>query len=317
MTARLHPALDSYRYAMLAPRREASNEAFLGQNTLGIEVTVPDLAARCGLGNLDPQHSGHDASQAAIEAALQADIPPPGSTLATVRPDPDAFGAMAVLAMRCAGLPLGADALRRIDMVARADRFDRGSWPGPRPLPTTVAALEKDTMDESELVAIRGACFDTEMLVTQKVSTLLTWLQSGKEPPGYRERWRAAQQRLIDSLNGGEMDLKLRYDGRIATLETTRTDALGLAYYLAPVVVARNPAFRWPGAGEPHVRYAVAQWQLGWIDLLATALELADGEPGWGGSPTIIGSPQGRGSELNLEAVASIAARHLKPGKTD
>ena len=155
------------------------------------------------------------------------------------------------------------------------------------------------------------------MPVTQKVSALLTWLQTGSEPPGYRERWRAAQQRLIDALNGGEIDLETRYEGRIATLETTRTDALGLAYYLAPVVIARNPAFRWRGAGEPHVRYAVAQWELGWIDLSATAQELADGESGWGGSPTIIGSPQGRGSELSFEDVVIIATRHLRLGDTD
>ena len=37
---------------------------------------------------------------AAIEAALDCDLPPEGTTLTTVRPDMDAFGAMVVLGLR-------------------------------------------------------------------------------------------------------------------------------------------------------------------------------------------------------------------------
>jgi len=78
------------------------NEKLLGPNTLGVEITRPDLAAQCGLGNIDPQHdisSPHSDSSAILES-LTLLLPPKGATLVTIRPDADSFGAMAVLTAR-------------------------------------------------------------------------------------------------------------------------------------------------------------------------------------------------------------------------
>jgi hypothetical protein len=47
------------------------------------------------------------------------------------------------------------------------------------------------------------------------------------------------------------------------------------------------------------------------VDLPAVRDELASLEAGWGGSPTIIGSPQGVDSNLPLETVVAIVAKHL------
>jgi hypothetical protein len=60
------------------------------------------------------------------------------------------------------------------------------------------------------------------------------------------------------------------------------------------------------------VKDTIAQAELGWVDLPAVQAELAALEPGWGGSPTIIGSPQGVSSSLTLEQVTDVIARHLK-----
>lgn len=78
-----------YKFATLDPRPGADNPSVLGDKTLGIEVTIPHLAERCGLGNIDPQHSGTSSHTAAILAALDVPLPPPGSTLVTIRPDLD------------------------------------------------------------------------------------------------------------------------------------------------------------------------------------------------------------------------------------
>lgn len=300
-----------YTYGLLDPRPGADNSGLLGGRTLGIEVTVPELANGCQLGNLDPQHGDGDGSQSAIEAAVQAPLPPPGSRLVTVRPDLDSCGAMAVLALRRGGMTLGRGARRRIDMVAREDRFDRGSWPGAKPLPCAVDALEAEGSGGAALAAIRGGCFDRALSLTDKVDLLLRWLLSGEEPAYYRAAWRAQQQDLICGLKNGEIRLESRSAGSIAVLETVRTDALQFGYRLAPVVVARNPAFRWGGTGKPHQRYAVAQWELGWIDMAATKRGLVRLESGWGGSQTIIGSPQGKGSSLSLEVVLAVVSRCL------
>ena len=91
----------NYTYAVLrteiSQRSTKHNDNLLGDNTLGIEVTTPAFASRCGLGNIDPQHSGNGESSA-IEKALTFDpLPPEGACLVTIRPDKDSFGAMAVL----------------------------------------------------------------------------------------------------------------------------------------------------------------------------------------------------------------------------
>ena len=52
--------------------------------------------------------------------------------------------------------------------------------------------------------------------------------------------------------------------------------------------------------------YAIAQWTRGHVDLVKVAALLRREEPGWGGSPTIIGSPQHGPSRLPLDRVVAI-----------
>jgi hypothetical protein len=68
-----------YRYGLLKPQQtlgaKEHNTAWLGSNTLGIEMTEPELAASCGLGNIEPQHLGGDQYTAVIEAVLSWPLP--------------------------------------------------------------------------------------------------------------------------------------------------------------------------------------------------------------------------------------------------
>lgn len=94
---------NSYRVAIL--RTDDSDEArehnaqWLGEKTLGIEVTIDALASQCVLGHIDPQHRA-DGTSSAIEAALEWPLPPHDSRLVTIRQDRDSIGAMAVLLLR-------------------------------------------------------------------------------------------------------------------------------------------------------------------------------------------------------------------------
>ena len=206
----------TYRFALLdlrpIPAAEEGNAKLLGPNTLGIEVTIPALAARCGLGNLDPQHSGGDASRAALEEALnwrtygpEAELPPDGATLATVRADLDAVGAMAVFSLRREvdwgedeeNPLLESEFLGRIGMIAESDKFGRGCWPGQRPLPSGDNPWpEGSASAESSrpLAAIAAAVMDFKVPLTDRVSVMERWLLTGEEPEQYRaqvERERA------------------------------------------------------------------------------------------------------------------------------
>ena len=307
--------LDAYTYGLLDPRAGAAGEnlPLLGATTLGIEVTVPELARRCGLGNIDPQHSGGIAvgatGAAAIEACLTVTPPPVGSTLVTVRPDLDAFGAMALFALRCAGHEPGPDMWARIDRIARADRFDHDPWPGPRPMPGTVSDFAAAMHQDPALIAVTGAMFDRELSARERVGLAADWMVTGVEPPGYRERWTAHAQAVIDGLACGAVVVESTAGGRIATVTSRLPGSLRLGYCLAPVVVAHDPGT--PDSEPPAPRRVViAQYAPGHIDLAKVRETLVRRESGWGGSNTILGSPQGRACGLGLTTIVDMVLRN-------
>ena len=309
----------NYRFAALdarpIPAAQAANDKIFAEapaGVLGIEVTVPQLAARCVLGNIDPQHSGGDASRAAIEEALTAPLPPDGATLATIRADLDAVGAMALFALRVRGESFES-ATVRIAVVAAADTFARGGWPGPQPLPTTDNPWPSEGAADStrSLAAMAAAVADFRVPLAERVAAMETWLLTGAEPSKYRAAVGTERADLIRALEAGEIRVPTVEDGRIAAVESTHRAATAVGYAHAPVVVARNPAFR-VGGGEPHAKYTVCAYSAEHADIKSALAELAALEPGWGGSPTIGGSPQGVSSALTTEQVVEVVARHLK-----
>ncbi|MBP9798078.1 hypothetical protein KBC70_02925 [Candidatus Woesebacteria bacterium] len=327
------------KFALLDPRPipaaiEANNAVFDGGQVLGIEVTVPALAARCSLGNIDPQHLAGNAHLTAIEAVMSITVPQDGAVLATIRADLDSVGAMAVLRMRAAArdsailaagtgeLLAGVDPngwqptgplLERISLVAEADRFARGGYPGPRPLPTSDNRWpESGASAESSrpLAAIAAAVTDFRVPVADRVATMEKWLLTGNEPESYRTQVERERMDMIRALEDGSIEHHTEATG-IAIVKSAHRAATLVGYASAPVVVALNPEFRF-GGGEPHAKFTVCQFTTEYLDLRAALAELAELEPGWGGSPTIGGSPQGVSSTLSVEQVVDVIARHLR-----
>ncbi len=314
--------VDAFGYGLLDPRPDADehNLRLLGDRTLGIEVTIPDLARRCGLGNIDPQHGGGSgigsSAVAAIEACLTATLPPANAMLVTVRPDLDAFGAMALLALRRAGVPVGRAMKTRIERAANADRFDRGPWPGPRPLPAVYEEYLAAMNPDPSLAALAGAMADRALTARRRVGIAARWLETGAEPAGYRECFAANAETVLAGLRSGAVAVESRADGRVATVTSRSPNTLRLGYCLAPVVVALYPGD--PAAEPPAPRRIVlAQHDPGHADFSALCEDLALLEPGWGGSATILGSPQGRPCHLELETVLDAAVRHLYHDRRD
>ena len=75
------------------------NRRIGGPNTLGIEVTNPQLQKFCWLGNCDPQHNLKGRSSA-VEQSLIHPLPPDGAYLVTEKEDKDSIAAMATLVLR-------------------------------------------------------------------------------------------------------------------------------------------------------------------------------------------------------------------------
>jgi hypothetical protein len=307
----------SYKFLQLDPRplpvAEEKNAEVLGANTLGIEVTISALAARCGLGNIDPQHTGGDAVMTAIEVALTAELPPEGSILVTIRADLDALGAMAVFSLRARGESLE-PAMARVSVVAAADKFARGGYPGPTALPTRdfpwpegASSVESSRI----LAAINAAVGDFKVSMDARVATMETWLLSGEEPEQYREQVEQGRLSLITALQDGTILRETRANGRIAVVVSTHRAATMVGYSLAPVVVALNSQFG-RGLAAPYKKFTICAFEAHFADIRGALGELAELEPGWGGSPTIGGSPQGSSSNLTIDQVVGVVEKHLK-----
>ena len=137
------------------------------------------------------------------------------------------------------------------------------------------------------------------------------WLLTGEEPEQYRSNVERERLDMIAALESGAIKAKARFDGRIAVVESTHRAATTVGYALAPVVIALNPAFRL-GGGEPHRKFTICSFEERFVNIKAALAELSALEPGWGGSPTIGGSPQGVSSKLTPNTVEEVIDRHLR-----
>lgn len=300
--------LATYRYGQLQPVRAPGaasyNARWLGPGSLGIEVTEPELAGHCGLGNIDPQHLGRDPATAAIDLALNWPVPPPGARFVTIRKDADACGAMAVLTLRCAGRAIEAAWRKRIALVSAADRFAMGAWPGRRALPAAAEEIEELGTGLQYVNAMRaGALVLGPLDVT--VGHFIRWIGGGQTPEVWLARASDAAKVLLIALHSGKVVVREAIPGTVAIVEGFAPGAVQMGYRLAPIVVAE----RFDGAQR---RVAIAQYEPGRADLGAVARELSAFEAGWGGSPTIIGSPQGVSCATPVERCIEVLPQLLK-----
>jgi hypothetical protein len=304
-----------YSYHLLAAvggtNAERNNADILGDLTLGIEVTEPDLAARCGLGNIDPQHDGSGSGLSAIEAAALWPLPPNGARFATIRPDLDAFGAMALLTYRADGLVLTPPVKARIDAVARADRFDRGPWPGRQPMPRSSDDLMVEVRGD-DIGIVSAAMKDATVPASERVQIAKAWLSRGIIPKKYERVPHERAARLFQALEKGDVLVdEKRAPGSLIEIVSATDGALQLGYRFAPIVIVLNPAFAFRD-GSVGQKFTVAQYCRGYADLDKAMATIATWEDGWGGSATIKGSPQGRPSCLSRERVAAAVAAAMQ-----
>jgi len=311
---------NQYSFEILDPRINHPNEQIKEQahlanqtifekgNVMGIEVTVPALAEKCDLGNIDPQHSEGNENMAAIEVAETMELPEGEVTFATVRADLDSVGSMALIALRQEGTEITDEIKERVTKIADTDKFNNGPWPGKQELPSKENPWGDDN---KELGAIAASTADFKFSMQDRVNTMKQWIQTGEEPEGHRIQVEEERKEMVNALESGEIQVETVTDGGIALVESKHRAGMQIGYSQAPVVVALNPEF---GFGDsPKVKkYTIAQFENGFVDLNKVKEDLNEQEPGWGGSPTIIGSPQGESSKLSKEDVAEIVEKYLK-----
>jgi hypothetical protein len=274
--------------------------------TLGVEITDALLASFCDLGNIDPQH-GFARGQSipgrtAIEVALDWPLPPPGATLATIRPDSDSIGAMAVLGLRADGVAIS-DAIRaRIEIVTRSDCFDFGewaSWGAAHPPPVAGEELLPLSLHPFEIRALAASIGSVSDDLSESVAMMRAWLLTGTLPPHGEILVRAADKHAATLWSAGLLRVDSLLNGKVACVKSNYPGAITLGYRYAPLVIAE-------GTVGGNRKITIAQFERGHIDLHALATRLNAAEPGWGGSATILGSPQGMPSTIEIAEIIQL-----------
>ena len=293
---------------------------------VGIEFTLPKLAYLL-TANIDGQHNT-TGGQAAITLALTCEIPPHTATYAVVRPDCDALGAIAVLEMRRTLLleqgddTVSDEVLARVNWIAQRDAFQFGTWPGTR----DVAEIATD--ERFLWAALTSLCMNTKERLPQRVDLIREWVEFG-DCAGLTEALTKVQKDHAIALADYSI---VAQESCIVAINAHYFGATDIAYCYAPVAVLANDKFVHPKVEGTYLKYTVCQFQPGkYVDLIgiAEALnELEDDSVGvwiinalgerefvkalWGGSPGIIGSPQGVSSSLSIEQVLAVVKSHLK-----
>lgn len=311
-----------YKYGILRTDNsevaQLHNETLLGPNTLGIEVTRPDLAARCGLGNIDPQHgSNPQPACSAILASLTYPLPPVGTTLVTIRPDADAFGAMAVLTARSEEkqdllLHELVEAIHLVDCVGAV----AASAKNPR---ITEYKLECDAIQK--LVRNNSSRVEERVLAVIQILT-------GVMPRHQIEELASLSQKADYS----EFKLTIIVPDKVMLITTRGQYGAARSYGTKrfPVTIICDLEYVMPGADgyTPHKRWCIARQEGAQVlDMDCLKIEINRAEAHvrgldavdlekygltWGGPRNLASSPQSKVSKLSDDEIINIVKQCTK-----
>lgn len=309
-----------YQYGLLRVDRsseaDAHNARWLGPNTLGIEVTVAPLAARCGLGNIDPQHNPHgDGGSSAIEETLWLrSFPPEGACLVTDRSDKDSIGAMAVITL------LAEKTYVDRELVSWVGLMDRVGFDNARKLvsPELLIARRAET-DAMQVIVQYSGRWPT---LDDKVREIKRIISSAM-PPDEIAAIAALKERNVESfpveIHGGVAVVRApgKYDA-----------ARDWANKRYPVVIVCDPEYVLEGTKKTVYRWCVVRQQgvfdrRGFECLVnkteATVRGISiealkkDGVT-WGGPKNIVSSPKGHDTALPEELIIALARECAESG---
>jgi hypothetical protein len=288
-----------------------------GKYLVGLEVLHRDVRALLGV-NYDPQHTGGRSDTSAIAEVFcriheGAPIPQGNEVLVIEKPDADSVGAAALLQLKLEGglryragdptegetefpyldQPGLEDRVRLVDELDRHAMASAKAW-SPEPL---AAQLDRET----PLGAILGLVADFKVGIEERVRLMAHCLLTGEEPANYRTAYTAERKAIESSLADGSTTVEMAHGGKVAVVTSGLRAGTRVGYSVAPVVIVTN--------GKGLV--TICQHRAGLVDLKAVTAALNALEPGWGGSPTIVGSPKPAGTKMAIAAIVDLVGQHL------
>lgn len=297
---------ENVREAEMAKLQKMKEDGF---EIIGLEMTVSQLAELCNR-NIDPQHTDGDSSRCcAKEVFEKAPLHlgwirgknPDKVVFATNRVDVDSIAAFVVADRYLHGENLGSR--ENIEKINDHDAFQGASWAGPKP-------IEEAFNPENKTGALASS-IKVFTVTPQNIEDVKAFVDTGMVRDEVMDNYRRVQNDIIAKVKSGE--IKAKAEGGIAYVETTMPCATNVGYSLVPVVVAVNPAMKLGPQGEPFRKISICQHEAGYVDLNAVRDAFNAREPGWGGSPTFIGSRQGESCNIDVSEIKKTVFANLTP----
>lgn len=271
---------------------------------LGIEITTPDYH---GL-NLDHHGPGYTSeSPAAIEQALTFNLDTlPEGKIATLRPDVDSAGAIAVLLLRKEGVEPDHQIVKAIGLF---DRKGIGIFKN--------KGKELLGVDDSTFENLLHYVFAARYKIVSQRTPLpeavlfMKRLLSGKiEKAEIDDLYQQDQKELEEALKTSQV-----YPfagGQAVVVIGSHPRGFDIGYEIAPIVVAYNPEFKWPsGKITPKISIARYDSNVG-LDIKGLRQALQKLDPEWGGPENLIASPQGKDPGISLEKIQQLVEQFIR-----
>ena len=287
---------------------ENINALSVGKNIIliGLEITIPEISKKMTY-NIDPQHNsklwafGKECGSTCIEKFKKI-LPSIGEMTGKelhiffLKPDLDSISAAAVLDIYLDNplWILQEDISERINAVAEYDRHGRSkfsySMKIPRGLFMYISGWKNNICD--------------------KINLTKTWLLDGtfKNISKFN---RIADRKFKQSLFNSKTEIII--PKKLVFIKSVNRGACGIGYKYAPVTIALNPSYRF-GIDDSRIygkKWIIAQQTDGFVDMGGILYELSKIENGWGGSPSIIGSPQDRPSKILKDDIVDIVTKKM------
>jgi hypothetical protein len=267
---------------------------------IGIEVTNSELQNFLHF-NIDPQHEIFPQNISCIEKILE--LKDELYTLKqnfekiciiTIRPDSDSIGSFALLDLIFNNqLKNKNDILINTKRIGSYDQHGRDNWKeNIKPI---------FSLPPSLLTMIA----DHTLNISEKVSNVKQFLLTGKFKT-YNFYSDIAYKKNKIAIDKTNIDIIIQK--KLAYVESSYRGAISKGYKYCPVVIAKNPHYIF-GLGNNKIngiKYTIAQYNENYIDLNKILNRILELETGWGGSKTIIGSPQDRSSVLTKTDIIDI-----------
>ena len=262
--------------------------------TLGIEITVPSLAAKCGLGNIDHHRDGDDYNTpSACEQALEWEYL--DCQVVGVLADADTLTAMAVLLAKVFQVESDADSSEyKVDkeLVTKIGLIDRKGL-----------AHNPELLFDNRVKYIRAIAAQRNMEVTTQVYNIMLVLVGKKLTEEDLKLIEAEELKLIDA----EKASKVTKLDDFVIVESSHMMATQIGYKYGDVLICINDKFPkdFKDLSKGTYRKITLCKRDEYVPYNINFSKLNELESGWGGRPTIGGSPQGVDSKLTIDQILS------------